>query len=507
MRKQFVKYAVLSLALLLVACGKEAEYVKVIPADVELVATFDSQRILNESGLLDAQRNEYQTQFIESLKRNLSAGESELFDQILANPQEVGIDWTQKIYAFVHPESELTAFVFSVLDAEKLKASILTFSGSKIRGRKFSDEGEYSWAVGRDFYIALNDKACLLIPSTGKEKTDVLKQQVKLWLNQDKRDSFVSTKYYDMMLDLDGEIGVYASMNILPENVSMMASLAYSEDMDISSIKYLSEISFDKGKIEAEGKMIYEDPKLKEWIQNQCDVSKKLDAKSLKYLPKNTPLWFGLGVDGNDLYDCLLEHPTYGKQLQSMSLPLDIEGVIRSIDGDLSIAYPNGLFVDVKNDEILRICVGTITTMGRFIGLNLKEIEKNQYELVDENRSVSRWLNFDAQLNMGMKDDSFYLLTTANGTSELPKEESLISAPWADEVDENLLFLAFNFREGSEIVDKYASSRKKSKAVQNYFNYLTYSQKDIDTNRIVLSFIDQQRNVLEQILELYLQRL
>ena len=492
--------------MLLVACGKEAEYAKVIPADVELVATFDSQRILNESGFLNTEGNESQKQFIESLKKNLSAGETELFEQILANPSEVGVDWTQNFYAFVQENTEISALVLPVIDAEKLQNSFLAFLGSKIKGRKFIDEEGYAWAAGRHYYIAVNDKVCILLTTDGKQNAETLKQQVAAWISQDKSKSFVATKYHEMLLDLDGEIAVYASMKMLPENVSLMASMAYSEEMDISSIKYLSDVSFEKGKAVAKGRILYEDDKMKQWIKSQGDVCKILDANSLSYLPKNTPLWFGVGVDGNDLYDRLLEHPTYGKQLQSMSLPLDIEGVIRSIDGDLSLAYPNGFFVDVKNDQILRICVGAITTMGRFIGFDLKEVEKNQYELVDERHSVSRLLNFDAQLNMGMKDDSFYLMTKTGGMQKLPEEESLASAPWAKDVDNNLLFFVFNIREGSQLVDKYSNSRKKSKAVQDYFDYVTYSQTDIETNTIVLSFIDQQRNVLEQLLELYVQK-
>ncbi len=143
MKKQFIKYAMLSLVLLLTACGKNAEYAKVIPADVNLVATFDCQRILEESDLMASQENESQKQFFESIKKNLSAGETELFEQLMANPNELGLDWTQKAFAFVQTESEIGAMLFPVVDAQKLKTALITFSGSKIRGRKFTDEEGY----------------------------------------------------------------------------------------------------------------------------------------------------------------------------------------------------------------------------------------------------------------------------------------------------------------------------------------------------------------------------
>ena len=494
----------LGLVLLLVGCGKEAEYVKVVPADAEIVATFDCERIMNESGLFTSSDSELQKHFLDSFKKNLSAGEQDLLETILANPREVGVDWTQKVYAFVQSQTRIVAFVLPVSDREKLKASFLAFAGRKIHGRKFTEDDTFSWATGRQLSIAINDQVCLLITSAGKQDSQSLKAHVSEWLNQSKEESFASTDYNEMLLDLEGEIGVYASMSSLPENISLMASMAYSEDMDISSVKYLADVSFHPGKVVANGKVLYENSDFREWIKNQDDVCKKLDGKSLRYLPKNTPLWCGVGLDGNDFFDHLLEHPSYGKQLQNMSLPLDMEGIIRSINGDIALAYPNGLFVDVENDEILRICVGAIKTMGRFIGLSLDELSDNNYALVDENHTFSRWLGKETQLQLGMNDDSFYMLTSEEGTKKHEKEESLAAAPWADNVEDNLLFLAFNFREGLNLLDKYSTSGRNSKALQEYFDYVTYSQENIDTNTIVLSLIDQERNVLEQLIEFYL---
>ena len=506
MKKLIVKYAVLCVVLLLVGCGKEAEYVKVVPADADLVATFDCQRIISESGLTEQNVGESQKKFLDSFKKDLSAGEVELFDRILANPNEAGIDWKQKVYGFIHGKSEHAALVMSVIDAEKLKASILAFSGSKVKGHKFSDEDGFSWARTREMHIAINDEACILLAANGREKTDELKKLVAGWLSQSKEESFAATKYHDMLLDVKGEIGVYASMQSLPENISLMASMAYSEEMDIQTIKYLADVSFEKGQMVAKGNLLYEDPKLKKWVKSQEDVCRKLDGKSLEALPATTPLWFGVGIRGNDLYDRLLEHPTYGKELQNMSLPLDIEGVIRSIKGDVAFAYPNGLFVDVKNNEILKICVGAIKTMGRFIGLDLKELDKDQYEVIDHNHTVSRFLRKDVALHIGIKDDTFYLITTDDETKQLEKSESLAAAPWAEEVDDNLLFLAVNFQDKMDFFNSYFRSTNKSKILKNYFEYLTYSQKDIETNTIVLSFVDKEKNVIEQLLEYYSQQ-
>ena len=502
MRKLIVKYAVLSIVLLLVGCGKEAEYAKVVPADVDVVVTFDCQRMMDESGLLSPDASDAQKKFLASFKKGLSAGESEFFDQLAANPSETGIDWSQKVYGFYQAETGVTALVMSVTDADKLKATVLTFSGSKIRGRKFSEEGGISWASTRKYDIAVADQASVVILSYGDLKKEVLKARVAGWLTQSKEDSFAASKYHDKLLGVDGEVAVYATMSQIPEKVSMLLNLAYSEEMDLGAMKYFAGISFEDGQLVAQGEVLNEDKKVEEWLKSIEKVTHTLKGKSLEQLPKTTPFWCSIGLKGDKLYDAMLEHPTYGKQMQHMSLPLDIEGVIRSINGDVTLAYPSGLFIDVKNNEILKICVGAITTMGHFIGFDLKELDEDQYEVIDQHRQVSRFLDKkDVQLHTGMKDETFYLLTSTEGTEELEEEASLAGTPWADDVDDNLLFIAYNFQDENPLFDKYSKSRKSHNAIKAYLDYVTYSQKDFMTNRVVLSLKDKERNIIEQLIE------
>lgn len=503
MNRLVINCTFLILALLLSACGREADYAKVIPVDAKIVFTLDCQRILDESGLSATSENEKVQQFTKSIKKNLTASETELFNLILTNPTELGVDWSKKVYGFIQSNTNIAALVLPVTDAETLKSTFLSYVGKRVRGHQFVDEEGFSWASGRHFDVAVANQVCVFILTPGNEKPATLKHRVATWLNQKENESFISTKYHDQLLDLHGEVGFYASITSLPENMSMMSSVVHSEDMDVSSIKYLADVSFEEGQIVAKGKILYEDAIMRDWLVKQEKACKNLKAKSLAYLPKTTPLWFGIGLDGNELFQLLLNHPTYGKQLQRMSLPLDLEGVIRSIDGDVSITYPSGIFVDVKNDEILRVCVGAISTMGRFLGLDLNEVHDNQYQLVDQNHRVSNWLNKNVELTMGMNDDSFYLLTEQPVLDKLPNDSSLLSMPWAEEVDNNLLFLAFNFQEGDDIINVYSPSRKISRSVQSYFSYASYSQKDIENNTIVLALKDQKRNVLEQLLEWY----
>lgn len=258
-----LKYAMLGLTLFLAACGKKADYAVVVPTDVDFVAMLDCKRIFTESGLLVNDSGEQQSE-IHNLLKKKSRKEHELFQTFLSNPNEVGIDWSQRAYVFEQSQSNVKVCVLPVLDKEKLRTSILDLAGSQIRGGKFYEEDGYLWASGRHYNIAINEKVCIIIPAVGRERVEGLKARVSTWLTQEENASFVSTKYHEMLQDQDGEVGIYASMSSLPENASFMASMAYSEDMDINTIKYLADISFGDGKLTANGKLLYEDSAMKE---------------------------------------------------------------------------------------------------------------------------------------------------------------------------------------------------------------------------------------------------
>ena len=501
MKKQLIKYAILSLVLLFTACGTDTEYATVIPKDAEFVVTLDLQSIITKSGLLDKENSSQKNNLKVTSQKDSSEVETALLEAILKNPGELGIDLAKKMYAFEQADTELSGLLFPVLDKEKLKTSIMVLADHLGGLTAFHEEGNYQWTSSPYCYIAMNEKSCVFMLRNEKD-VERLNQKVASWLIQGKDESFVSTPYFDDLHDLKGEIGLYASMQSLPENMSMMASLVHSESMDMMSIKYLASLSFQEGRLEAEGRLLYEDDNVKKWLKHQQKACKRIKGTSLTKLPLETPLWFAVGLDGNELYNSLLEHPTYGRQLQNISLPLDIEGVVRTIDGDLAVSYPHGLYVDVKNNAILSVCVGAINTLGQFLGFSLDEIEKDHYELIDKQRSVARWLNQDVKLHMGMNDESFYLLTSNESVSKLPFEKSLKSAPWVSEVEGNILFLMFNFQEGNKLLDKYISSPNNITTASNNFSYITYSQKDIESNKIVLTFIDKKRNVLQQLLEL-----
>lgn len=505
MRKQFFKLAMLSLTLLLVGCGKDTEYMNVIPAEAPVVVAFDCEKMAEKCGLFVNNPSESQAKIKSDLMNKLSVGQADLFEKILNDPSTSGIDWTQKAYLFMVPETKLCAVVVSVTDKEKLKFTLEVMGKDDFRG-EFHDENGYTWIQSKDQIIAFNDKSCISVDTGTSKQNKVLKSNIDLWMGQSADKSFVSTEYFEKLADIKGEVAVLANLNQLHENISLLKSMVYTGEVDMNDLKYLAGISFDNGQLAMEGQLVVEDKKLLDWLSDKKDVFQKISGKTLKKLPSNTPLWCSVGLDGNELYNQLLDHPVFGKELKNMRLPFNVEGVVRSIDGDISLGFPIGLFMDVTNDELLKVLVGTAKTMGGLLGVSLNEIKEDEYELDIHRKNMLHLKKMDQQPRLGMDGNMFYIVSSTSNNQELAEENSLASAPWADNVKGNLFFGAFSIRHGLDLFNQYSRSSQKTRQAKQYFDYITYSQKDIKHNTIVLSFQDKNRNALEQVLEMAVKR-
>ena len=509
MKKLVLKYAMLCLVLLMVSCSEDTDYVKVIPSDATTVIAYDCKHIIEKSGLFSNEAPDSQKEFVESHVSRLPVGKEELIRRIIDNPGESGIDFNKPMYSFVTADTDTWALALPVIDAQKVKTALEVLADSNLKGGKFTEEEGFAWsrlmANSQSFYIAVNEKVLVVVCKLGSEKRNTIKDRVAIWLNQTEEQSFVTNKYYEKLLDVKGEIKGYFAMTDVPEEALMATQMIYSDNFDFGKVKYLSGISFEKGQLKFDGNLLYEDEKMHEWLKEQEKVCKKIDGKSLQNYPLSTSVWFSMGLNGDKLYDHLLDHPVYGKELEEMRLPFNLEGIIRSIDGDISLGYPTGIRMDVKNKELLKILVGTAKTMGSLIGVQMDETAPDQYKLYGQ--TISRFKPEGRKLHpyVGMKDDTFYLMSDSLSVGPLSKEQSLASAPWANSVEGNILFVAFNFNKGSNLLNMYTTSSKQSRMLKKYFDYITLSQHNIESNQFVLSFVDKEKNILQQFIEMYLQ--
>lgn len=499
MMKQYFKMVMFCWTLIWVGCSGPAEYVNVIPKDASVVAVLDNKVVANKSGLFSEEPGG--SKMKNSIVDKLSLSRTEVWDKFLETPSELGVDWNQKMYAFMIPETHAAFLVMSVLDPVKLQSALEVLGKKKFRGGLHEGEG-YKWFQSREFCVAFNEKSCLIASLGNGERMENLKTAVASLMKQPVEQSFVSTRYYKQLADLDGDMRVFVDVPILPAYLSMLTNMIYAEEPSDNDVKFFLDLSFEQGEFVGDGQFLIEDELLLDRINKVQGVCKELDGKALKKYPASTPCWFAFGLEGDKLFDCLLESPLYGDDLKNMRLPLDIENVVRSIDGDIAIGFPHALFVDVTNKELLKVLVGTAKTLGGLIGVNLTEVGEDEYDIDLRRKNLLKWNGLKFQPRLGMDGERFYLTTDPAVLNDVDEATSLATAPWAKEVDGNLFFGAFSFEQGNQLFKEYNRYPKVERLCSSYFDYVTCSLKNIENNKIVLSFKDKKRNSLEQLLEM-----
>ena len=76
----------------------------------------------------------------------------------------------------------------------------------------------------------------------------------------------------------------------------------------LSGVRSISNISFDMGEIKIDASNVFDDKESKDKYLSLIDnINKPMDAKILEYIPSNTILTFGMGLDGANIFNKLNE--------------------------------------------------------------------------------------------------------------------------------------------------------------------------------------------------------
>ena len=143
MVKRTVYFFLFVFSFLLASCSKR-EYVNSLPKDSQLVAQIDVVDLFQKAGFEDEKI-------------------SGVLQELIHHPEHVGIDWNEKVYAYV--SNNTMGFVAAVNDADKLTGFLEKHA--KALGVTLDVDGDYTWASTDMLLVGYNDEQLLAMTIYG----------------------------------------------------------------------------------------------------------------------------------------------------------------------------------------------------------------------------------------------------------------------------------------------------------------------------------------------------
>ena len=403
--KKILFPALAALLLLASACSQKAEYTHAIPANATFVSSVNLSTLSEKAGLGDSDNQALLQKLKESLKSEMDATTYDYIGTLLDDPAQSGIDLQAPIYLFTSRALRQGSFVAKVADKDNVQTLLETLR--KEGGE--TEEKENCTLVHTSDGLLLGYNESLLFclgQQTGPQLPRLQRQpgsldttdgSPKLCLPPRIQTNAGTERRHQSHL-------FYAS---LPKNYMAITGYRMPKGLDLKDLRFIIGLSFEKGSIDLHLTYYTENEQIKSLLAKQNQVYRPIKNTFIDYFPQSTLLLVSAGLDGNALYDLLLETTPICENLSAKNAET-IKQVMAMFEDDLSFGMVN--FTLNKLPSLLAYATVKDSAPLKAL-LENDELKKqlgrgNDIVQLEEDRYVWKSRNFN--LFFGVQDKQFY---------------------------------------------------------------------------------------------------
>lgn len=299
---------------------------------------------------------------MEALKSGMNAAAFQQLEKIMKNPSQSGIDVKAPVFVFTSKTFISPTIVAKVSNIEDLRASLDLMAKEGICQPIAEEEGYSFTSLQKNNLLVFNENAAVLTETYGTSQMDVAKQTISTLLKQTEENSIASNGSFRKMQDQKGDINFFASMDAVPQMYTQQISLGLSSQIDLSEVKAVGNLNFEKGKIALQIETYSDNAETDALLKKQAQAVKKLNTTFLQNFPESTLAFLNIGVNGAAFYDLLFNNEEFRRNV-SLAKADEVKSLFASFDGDISIGLINvtlnsvptfAAYADAKNGNALK---------------------------------------------------------------------------------------------------------------------------------------------------------
>lgn len=255
------------------------------------------------------------------------------------DPTKCGIDVREKVYAFETADGNfgLCAKVSSELDLDTYVGKLSKEGMLKI----MSERDNSRFATISDKFVAGWDKQTLIImgPVLAAQQKDMIQQISKL-LDQDESESMQGSALMEKLNAQTGAVAVAAQVTSLPEQVASVFTIGAPKNVEPSQIAFAANMDIRDDMLVIDSEPFSENNSVDQYLKQSYSTFRQIGDSYLKSLDKRCLMGLFLNVDGKKFLPLLQQSTSFKALLASVNNAIDLDAVIKSINGDVLITMP-----------------------------------------------------------------------------------------------------------------------------------------------------------------------
>lgn len=311
----------LMMAILLLGSCSGKDYVNAIPAKSTALISIDMQKVA-ESNHLEGKAG--------LLKSILHVDES----------SDCGIDLSRKIYLFESVDGNL-GLCAKVADEGDLKDWITSLSKKQVCTPLSEKKGFHFSILHHSWLLGFSDEAVLIMgPVIPEAQSELQRQMVKL-LNADEEQGVKGTPIFDSLDSISSPMAMVAQAQALPEKFVAPFTLGAPKDADASQVMIAAQMEMKNGLFVIKGTTFSFNKEVDAALKKAVANYRPIKGDFVKSMPDDAVAGIFMNVDGNKFLPMMQSNKGIQQMLLGVNAAIDMDNIIRSVDGDMSIVFPS----------------------------------------------------------------------------------------------------------------------------------------------------------------------
>lgn len=259
----------------------------------------------------------------------------------VSNLNTSGIDVSAPVYLFESADGNL-GLCAKVDDASDLQKTLDNLASKGICQRLKEHRDCQFTLLKNAWAIGFNDDAVLVMgPVTATSYTNLRSQMAK-YLRQSEEKGILHSRLYERLDSIDGAMKMVARVDALPEKLIMPFTLGAPASTNPSQIFVSAKMRVEDKCLVIDGRTFSFNAKIDKALKEATQTYRLIQGKYMFTMSKDDVAGLFVNVKGDEFIRLMNENRGFQALLAGVNAAIDMDNIIKSVDGDMCVIMPNG---------------------------------------------------------------------------------------------------------------------------------------------------------------------
>lgn len=312
---------------MLSACSG-TDYLNAIPKKSTAIISVDMQQMAGDDHIAD------KTGMLQSLLH-------------VDDVSKCGIDVSEKMYLFESADGNL-GLCAKVSDDDDVEDWLSSLAKQHICTPVTERKGFHFTVLKDSWILGYSDKALLVMGPVVADAQAQLQQQMAKYLKADEDEGITVSPMFDRLESIGSPMAMVAQAQALPEKFVAPFTLGAPKDSDPSQVVIAAEMGVKDGILQIKGETFSFNKEIDAALQKAAKTYRPIKGQYVKSMPADALAGIFMNVKGEEFLPMMQSNRSLQTLLMGINQAVDMDNIIRSVDGDMAIVMPSLTDADMK---------------------------------------------------------------------------------------------------------------------------------------------------------------